>query len=227
MMQGIIGEKMGMTRLYGADHRIRAVTVIRVRPNRVLQAKTEQTDGYAAVQLGMGMRKVRNVPRALLGHVRKAGPGPVPWAIRELPADNPIEHKAGDTVTVSIFAENDLVDVQGLTKGRGYAGVVKRWDFGGGPRTHGQSDRTRAPGAIGSQRPQRVIKGTKMAGHYGAETVTMKNLRVIRVDQEKNLLLVHGAVPGPKNAILLIRKTGRSAAPIAEQKPTAAKKAKK
>lgn len=209
MINAALGRKIGMTRIFNEKNEVIPVTVIDVNSCRVVQVKKVDTDGYNAVQLCFGERKKRNVTKPLLGHLLKHNIQTPPEVIREVRLDSTEGINSSDKVDVSIFNVNDLVDVQGYTKGKGFAGVVKRWGFGGGPRTHGQSDRLRAPGSIGSQRPQRVPKGRKMAGHLGNELVTIKNLRVVRVDKENNLLFVEGSVPGPKNSIVLIKKTGK------------------
>jgi large subunit ribosomal protein L3 len=196
-----------MTRIYN-DTEVVPVTVAQAGPCKIVEILNYQNNKFSA-QICFGERKNRNVPKPLLGHLKKHGITQAPEVIKEVPIDNPQEHKVGDEITSSIFVLNELVDVQGITKGHGFSGVVKRWDFGGGPRTHGQSDRLRHPGAIGSQRPQRVIKGMKMAGHYGVETVTVKNLQIVKIDNEKNLVFIKGAVPGPKNSVFVIKKTGK------------------
>ncbi len=228
MISGLLGQKLGMTRLWTEDNGFVAVTVVQAGPCKVIQVKTPETDGYSAVQLGFGRKKMRNITKPLLGHLRKHGLiNYYPMKIKEFRVENPHEYKPGDEINSSIFQLNELVDVQGTTKGKGFAGVVKRWGFAGGPRTHGQSDRLRAPGSIGSQRPQRVLKGKKMPGHLGAETVTIKNLQILRIDQEKNLLFIKGAIPGNKNSIVVIKKTGKIAKPVAQQvKPEDKKKTK-
>lgn len=209
MINAILGRKIGMTRIFNEKNEVIPVTVIDVNSCRVAQIKTIETDGYNAVQLCFGEKKKRNTTKPLLGHLLKCKIDIPPELIREVRVDSVEGINPADKLDVSIFNVDELVDVQGYTKGKGFAGVVKRWGFGGGPRTHGQSDRLRAPGSIGSQRPQRVPKGRKMAGHLGNELVTIKNLRIVKIDQEKNLLFIKGAVPGAKNSIVLIKKTGK------------------
>lgn len=209
MINAILGRKLGMTRIFNENNEVVPVTVVQAGPCKVVQVKTVETDGYNAVQLCFGRRKMRNITKPLLGHLKKHNIDFYPEVIKEVKVDNVENVHSGDEINVSIFSVDELVDVQGYTKGKGFAGVVKRWGFGGGPRTHGQSDRLRAPGSIGSQRPQRVPKGRKMAGHLGNELVTIKNLQVVRVDPENNLLFIKGAIPGNRNSIVLIKKTGK------------------
>lgn len=209
MINAILGRKLGMTRIFDENNEVIPVTVIQAGPCKVVQVKTKEKDGYSAVQVCFGKKKIRNATKPLLGHLKKHNINFLPEVIKEVRVDNTDNIKSGDEITVSIFNKNELVNVQGYTKGKGFAGVVKRWGFGGGPRTHGQSDRLRAPGSIGSQRPQRVPKGRKMAGHLGNELVTIKNLQVVKIDQNNNLLFLKGAIPGNKNSIVLIKKTGK------------------
>ncbi|MCS7232303.1 MAG: 50S ribosomal protein L3 [Elusimicrobiota bacterium] len=209
MINAVLGRKIGMTRIFNEKNEVVPVTVIDVSSCRVVQVKTLENDGYNAVQLCFGEKKIKNVTKPLLHHFLKHGILIPPEVVREVRVDDVSNIKPSDKIDVSIFEVNELVDVQGYTKGKGFAGVVKRWGFAGGPRTHGQSDRLRAPGSIGSQRPQRVPKGRKMAGHLGNELVTIKNLKIVKIDKEKNLLFIKGAVPGNKNSIVLIKKTGK------------------
>lgn len=209
MINAILGRKLGMTRIFNELNEVVPVTVIQAGPCKIIQAKKCDTDGYNAVQICFGEKKIRNITKPLLGHLKKNNINFYPEIIKEVKVDNLENIKSGDEINISIFTQNELVDIQGYTKGKGFSGVVKRWGFGGGPTTHGQSDRQRAPGSIGSQRPQRVPKGRKMAGHLGDELVTIKNLQIVKIDTEKNLLFVKGAVPGNKNDIVLIKKTGK------------------
>lgn len=207
MPVGLIGRKIGMTRVFDEEGRDIPVTVIEAGPCYVTQIKTPEKEGYAAVQLGFREKKEKRVTKPLLGHFRKAGVPPT-YLLREFRDFDGWESlKLGDKVTVDIFSPGDLVDITGRSKGRGFAGVVKRHGFRGGPRTHGQSDRLRAPGSIGaSSFPSRVFKGTRMAGRMGNRRVTVRNLEVVKVYPEKNLLLVKGAVPGARNGYLEIKK---------------------
>lgn len=206
-MIGLIGRKIGMTRVFDEEGRDIPVTVIEAGPCYVTQIKTPEKDGYIAVQLGFKEKKEKRVTKPLLGHFRKAGVPPT-YVLKEFRDFNGWESlKLGDRITVEVFSPGDLVNITGRSKGRGFAGVVKRHGFRGGPRTHGQSDRLRAPGSIGaSSFPSRVFKGTRMAGRMGNRRVTVRNLEVVKVYPEKNLLLVKGAVPGARNGYLEIKK---------------------
>lgn len=206
-MNGIIGRKLGMTRVFADDGRVHPVTVIEAGPCPVVQVKTP-AGGAKAVQLGFGARKAKRTPRALAGHSRAAGLEAAPRVLRDFPLPDGAEANAGDTVTVSIFAPGDRVKVTGTTKGRGFQGVVKRHGFGGGPSTHGNT-RYRKPGSIGpGTDPSRVIKGKKLPGQYGSVRHTEVGLEVVRIDAERNLLYVKGAVPGPDEGIVIVRKQG-------------------
>ncbi len=205
-MSGLLGKKIGMTRIFDETGNMVPVTVIQAGPCYVTQIKTRETDGYEAVQLGFGEKKEKNVTRPILGHLKKAGVPPV-RKLKEFPPFTDRELKVGDVVTVEIFKPGDTVKVSGNSKGRGFAGVVKRHGFGGGPKSHGQSDRLRAPGSLGqSSYPSRVFKGLKMAGRMGNRRVSVKGLKVVKVDVEKNLLFVKGAVPGARNNFVEIYK---------------------
>jgi len=211
MIRGMVGRKVGMMRLYDGAGRARGVTAIQLGPNRVTQLRTEERDGYSAVQVGFrGNRK--RLTRPGRGHLRTAGlEGETLTLLREFPADNLDDHELGEVVTVDQFEAGSYVDVSGTSKGRGFAGGVKRWGFHGGPKTHGQSDRHRAPGSVGAgTTPGKVFKGQKMAGHMGARTVSVLNLLVVATDPSRDLLFVEGSVPGPPNGIVQVtpgRKT--------------------
>jgi large subunit ribosomal protein L3 len=206
MISGIIGKKLGMTQLFGEDGRVVAVTAIEAGPCTITQIKTKTEEGYDAIQLGFGEAKRLNKPEK--GHLKKLG---FYKHLREFRVEDSSQFQLGERVNVGIFKPGDSVDVIGISKGRGFAGVVKRHHFAGGPKTHGQSDRHRAPGSIGaSTYPGRVLKGQKMAGHMGNERVTVKNLAVVRAEPDKNLLLLKGAVPGARNGLLLIEKPSKS-----------------
>lgn len=229
-IKAILARKVGMTRVYDAQGRFIAVTVLEAGPCSVVQVKTRNNDGYDALQLGFGAVKEKNVDKALRGHFAKAQLGPVRW-LREVRVPKTDGFQAGQEIRVNQFAEGDVVDVSGVNKGKGFAGVVKRHRFRGGPRTHGQSDRWRAPGSSGGQRPQKVFKGIRGPGHMGAEWSTVQRLKVVRVEAEQNLLLVEGSVPGPNGNCLTVRQTNRplkarKAAPAAA-KPAAKKAAAK
>ncbi|AJD46990.1 50S ribosomal protein L3 [Isoalcanivorax pacificus W11-5] len=204
MAIGVVGRKCGMTRVFTEDGASIPVTVIEVSPNRVTQIRTEETDGYQAVQVTTGERRASRVVRPAAGHFAKAGveAGRGVWEFRAEPGDL----AAGGAVTVEIFEAGQIVDVTGISKGKGFQGVIKRWNFRTQDATHGNSLSHRAPGSIGqNQTPGRVFKGKKMAGHMGAERVTVQNLEVVRVDAEKNLLLIKGAVPGATGADVIVR----------------------
>lgn len=203
MITGILGKKVGMTQVFQDEGAVVAVTAIEAGPCTVTQIKTKAKEGYDAVQLGFGPAKRINRPQR--GHLKKLGPYK---HLREFRVEDASRIQLGDSVDVGIFHPGDLVDVIGTSKGRGFAGVVKRYHFAGGSKTHGQSDRHRAPGSIGAGTdPGRVIKGLKMAGHMGDERVTVQKLQVVQADPERNLLLVRGAVPGPRNGLLIVRKS--------------------
>jgi large subunit ribosomal protein L3 len=207
MVNGIIGKKLGMTQLFAPDGTVTPVTVIKAGPCIVVQKKTVNTDGYNAVQLGLVEDKApRRVNKPTEGHFKRAGVPPT-RVLREVRVEASDEAtNVGDKILVDIFNENDLVDVVGKSKGRGFAGFIKRHGFHGGRATHGSMFH-RAPGGIGaSAYPSRVFKGTKMAGHMGDERKTLKNLRVVAVDTENNLLMIRGALPGPNGAYVLIKK---------------------
>ena len=204
MINTIYGKKLGMTQIFAEDDTVLPVTVIQADPNTICQVKTADTDGYEAVQLGFGAIKEKKVNKPMAGHFKKQGVKPVRH-LRELRVDAAAEYKVGDEVTISNFAEAKKVDVTGTSKGKGFAGVMKRYNFGGGPGGHG-SHFHRAPGSVGQcATPSRVFKGLKLPGHMGCATVTTRNLSVVRIDEEQNLILVKGAVPGGKNAVVRIR----------------------
>ncbi len=203
MSQGIIGKKLGMTQVYKENAKVVGVTAIEAGPCVVIQVKTVDKDGYKAAQLGFGQPKRLKSPEK--GHLK--GFGEFRY-LRELRLAENENVEPGQKIDVSVFKAGDLVDITGISKGKGFAGVVKRHHFKGGPKTHGQSDRQRAPGSIGSTTsPGRVFKGTRMAGRMGNDRVTAQRLEVIRTDPAKNLLLVKGAVPGATNALLIIKKS--------------------
>lgn len=203
MALGIIGRKLGMTQLFRENAKAEAVTVIEAGPCMVTQVKTAAREGYNAVQLGYGQAKRLKSPQR--GHLKKLGEFKY---LREFRLEDAEPVEVGQKIDVSLFKTGDRVDVSGISKGKGFAGVVKRHHFAGGPKTHGQSDRHRAPGSIGaSASPGRVWKGVRMAGHMGNERVTVRNLEVLEADLERNRLLVKGAVPGATHGLLLIKKT--------------------
>jgi large subunit ribosomal protein L3 len=203
MSAGIIGKKIGMTRVFEDSGVAVAVTVIEAGPCPVVQRKTVARDGYNAVQVGFGTAKKPNSPTK--GHFKRAGVAPTA-TLREFRTDD--DHAVGDELNVAaLFSVGDLVDVTGITKGKGYQGVVKRWHFAGGKKTHGGEKDHRRVGSIGASAwPSRVVPGIRMAGHMGHDQVTVQNLMVIQADSERRLLVVKGAVPGPKNGLVVIRK---------------------
>jgi large subunit ribosomal protein L3 len=206
VIEGLLGRKLGMVQLFDKEGRMRAATVIEAGPCLVTQLRTTEKDGYQAVQLGYGAKRRLNKP--MRGHLKRLGDL---RHLREFRVDDPGLHKVGERVGVEIFQEGDEVDITGTSKGRGFAGGVKRHGFRGGPKTHGQSDRHRAPGAIGAgNTPGRVFKGLRMAGHMGAEQVTVRNLEVLQSNAARGLLLVAGAVPGARNGLLKIRYTKKT-----------------
>lgn len=215
MVNGIIGKKVGMTQLFAADGTVTPVTVIKAGPCVVVQKKSASgADGYDAVQLGFVEErpvKLKNVNKPMRGHFEKTGGGTPPTRVlKEFRTDGADgEVNIGDTVRVDQFADGDTIEVVGKSKGRGFAGTVKRHNFNRGPESHGSMN-VRAPGSIGqSAYPSRVIKGTRSSGHMGDERVTVKGLRVARVDAENNLLMVRGAVPGAPGSVVLIKKAAR------------------
>lgn len=203
MIQGLLGRKLGMTQVFDETGVVHPVTVVEAGPCVVTQVKTTEQDGYGAVQLGFGLDKRLNKPEQ--GH--RHASGFMSRALREIRSEDPSEFTVGQVLKADVFADGEAVDVTGTSKGRGFQGGVKRHGFRGGPKTHGQSDRHRAPGSIGSSAtPGRVFKGMRMAGHMGHERVTVQNLRIVRVDLERNLLLIEGSVPGPNKGLVLIRR---------------------
>ena len=203
MIEGLIGKKLGMTQIFTERGETVPVTVLEVGPCVVTQVKTTEKEGVQSVQLGWGHKKRLNEPEK--GHLRASGAQS--RHLRDMKTEDGDAYTVGQTLDASVFAVGDFIDVTGTSKGKGFQGVVKRHGFSGGPKTHGQSDRWRAPGSIGATTtPGRVFKGTRMAGHMGDERVTVQNLEVVRVDTERNLLLVKGSVPGATNGLLLVRR---------------------
>ncbi|WP_290101253.1 50S ribosomal protein L3 [Duncaniella muris] len=205
-MPGLLGKKIGMTSVFSADGKNVPCTVIEVGPCVVTQIKTAEKDGYEAVQLGFTEKKDKHTTAPMAGHFKKAGVAPQRHLAEFKGFDG--EYKLGDTITVDLFNENDFVDIQGTSKGKGFQGVVKRHGFGGvGQSTHGQHNRLRAPGSVGAcSYPAKVFKGMRMAGQMGNEKVTIQNLQVLKVIAEHNLLLIKGSIPGSKGSIVLIEK---------------------
>ncbi|WP_438951392.1 50S ribosomal protein L3 [Porticoccus sp.] len=206
MTIGIVGRKCGMTRVFTEDGASIPVTVIEAEPNRITQIKTDDTDGYVAVQVTTGARRASRVSKSQVGHFAKAGveAGRGSWEFRV--GDLPADLQVGGSITVEQFEAGQKVDATGTSKGKGFQGVIKRWNFSMQDATHGNSLSHRAPGSIGQcQTPGRVFKGKKMSGHMGAERVTTQNLEIVRIDAERNLLLIKGAVPGAPGGDVIIR----------------------
>ena len=212
MAKAILGRKLGMTQIFTEEGRVVPVTVVESGNNFVLQNKTDETDGYNAVQIGFGEVKEKNVNKPLKGHFEKAGIKAVRF-IREMRLSAPSEYNVGDTIGVDIFAAGDLVDVVGTSKGKGFAGGIKRHNFARGPMGHGSKSH-REPGSTGamiSGPGGRVLKGKKLPGRMGGERVTVQRLTVVRVDADRNLILIKGAIPGPKKGFVVIKDTVKPA----------------
>jgi large subunit ribosomal protein L3 len=213
-MIGLLGKKLGMTRLFDAQGRTIPVTVIEAGPCVVTQVKTADTDGYFAVQLGFGLKREKNLTRPLLGHLKKSN-APSVAIIREFRQPEAVTINPGDSVTVEQFKVGDAVHVTGISKGRGFQGVMKRHGFTGHRASRGTHESFRGPGSIGAHTsPGRVFKGKRMAGHMGVDRKTIRNLPVLKVDQEHNLLVVKGSIPGTANGWVEIRKQSRYPKPI-------------
>jgi large subunit ribosomal protein L3 len=206
-MPGILGKKIGMTSVFNAEGDLVPVTVIQAAPSKIISVKNEEKDGYAAIVVGYGEKKEKNISKPVLGQFNKSNLSPFRM-IKEFKGFDSNSAKVGDEIKVDLFKEGDTIKVRGKSKGKGFQGVMKRHNFGGvGGTTHGQSDRLRAPGSIGaSSYPSRVFKGQRMAGRKGFENVTVRNLKVIRVVPEENLIMVKGAVPGSINSIVELIK---------------------
>jgi large subunit ribosomal protein L3 len=203
MINGLLGKKIGMSQVFAADGQRIPVTVLEAGPCTILQKKTGEADGYEAVQLGFDAKKAHRTNKPAMGHFKKAGKGAFAH-VREFNSDD--ECQVGDEVTCDMFKPGDRIDITGTSKGKGFQGVMKRWGFSGGRASHGSMFK-RGPGAIGqSAWPSKVFKGKKMAGQMGNARVTTQNLIVVEVRPEQNLILVRGAVPGPKNGLVMIRK---------------------
>jgi large subunit ribosomal protein L3 len=204
VIRGLLGRKLGMTRLFDDKGVAIATTLIEAGPCWITQVQTNPRARGNAVQIGFQETRPRRLTKGQLGHLKRLPPL---RQLREVPVDDATETEVGDKVDASIFSEGERVDIIATSKGKGFAGVMKRHGFHGGPKTHGQSDRWRAPGSIGSgTTPGRVVKGLRMAGQMGNERVTVKNLRVVKVDPDNNLVAVKGAVPGPRGGIVLVKK---------------------
>lgn len=211
MKKGILGKKIGMTQIFAEDGRLIPVTVVEAGPCSVVQKKTVENDGYSAVQLGFGDKKEKNTNKPMKGHFQKAGVS-IKRYLKEFKFDNADEMNVGDEIKVDMFEAGDVLDVTGTSKGHGYAGTVKRWGTHRGPMSHG-SHYHRGPGSLGAcSSPSRVYKGKKLPGHYGVDKVTIQNLDLVKVDAERNLLLIRGSVPGPKGGLLIIKNAVKAKA---------------
>ena len=207
MQKGIIGKKIGMTQIFDENGKVVPVTVVEAGPCVVSQKKTVENDGYAAVQIGFGDLKAHKVKKPMAGHVAKANVAPK-RTLREFRFDDIDAYNVGDLVKADVFAAGDKVDVTGTSKGKGYAGVIKRWNFQRLKESHGSGPVARHGGSIGScSDPSRVYPGKKMAGHLGSERVTVQNLQVVKVDAENNLIAIKGAIPGPNGGTVVIHDT--------------------
>ena len=203
MQKCLVGKKLGMTQLFDANGTVVPVTVIEAGPCVVAQKKTAENDGYEAIQIGYGDLKASKVNKPMKGHFAKGDVAPKK-VLREFRVNDTAAYNVGDIIKADVFAEGDAVDVRGTSKGKGYAGVVKRWNFGRLKESHGTGPVHRHGGSLGVIDPARVFKGKKMAGHLGNERVTVQNLSVVKVDAEKNIIAVKGAVPGPKGGIVVL-----------------------
>lgn len=213
MINTLLGFKQNQTQKFTSGGVRIPVTQVKAGPCVVVQVKTTEKDGYLSLQLGCGFKKESNIKKPVLGHLKKAALKTMPLFLREVRLGQSLgEVKSGSEIKLAdVFEPGDIVDVQGVSKGKGFAGVVKRWGFAGGPRTHGQSDRERAPGSVGATTtPGRVLKGKRMAGRMGQDNVTVKNLLVVATDPEKDLLMIKGLVPGSIGGLLLIKKVGEA-----------------
>ena len=210
-MRGIIGKKVGMTQLFDDQGVVVPVTVIEAGPCYVTQVKTVETDGYSAIQLGFEEVAERKLTKGQKGHLQKAGT-PVVRRLREMRSDEgDTQYTLGDVIKADIFADGEVVDVTAVSKGKGFAGAVKRHHFAGGPKTHGQSDRHRAPGSRGAgTTPGHTYPGLRGPGHMGHEQVTVQNLKIALVDAERNLIAIRGAVPGPRGGLVLVRASKKA-----------------
>ena len=209
MNKGLIGKKIGMTQLFDENGKVIPVTVVEAGPCTVVQKKTIENDGYAAVQVGFGDVKVTKVNKPMAGHFKKADVAPKK-VLKEFRLENIADVNVGDVLKADIFAAGDRVDVVGTSKGKGTAGVIKRWNFSRLKETHGTGPVHRHGGSLGVIDPARIFKGKKMAGHLGTEKVTVQNLDIVKVDVENNLIAIKGAIPGPKNGIVVIADTVKS-----------------
>ncbi|MFD0716735.1 50S ribosomal protein L3 [Paenibacillus sp. GCM10027626] len=204
-MKGILGKKLGMTQVFTAEGNVIPVTVIEAGPNVVLQKKDQENDGYEAIQIGFSDKKEKRATKPEIGHAKKAETAPKRY-VREIRGINIGEYEVGQVIKADLFAEGEFVDVTGISKGKGFQGTIKRWGQSRGPMTHG-SRYHRGPGSMGSIQANRVPKGKHLPGHMGNDTITIQNLEVIRVDAERNVLLVKGSIPGAKNSFVKVKST--------------------
>ena len=209
MKKGLIGKKIGMTQLFDENGKVIPVTVVEAGPCTVVQKKTIENDGYEAIQVGFGDVKVQRVNKPMAGHFKKADVAPKK-VLKEFRLENIADVNVGDILKADVFAAGDRVDVVGTSKGKGTAGVIKRWNFSRLKETHGTGPVHRHGGSLGVIDPARIFKGKKMAGHLGAEKVTVQNLDIVKVDVENNLIAIKGAIPGPKNGIVVIADSVKS-----------------
>ena len=209
--KALVGEKVGMTQVWDDDHRVVPVTVVRVTPLRVVQIKTPERDGYSALQVTFGTREAKKLPQPKAGHFAKAGVAPGTKLV-ELRLDDVTGYEIGQEISVDTLAAGDLIDVSAVSKGKGFAGTMKRHNFSAQKASHGTHRVHRKPGSVGAcATPARVFKGTRMAGRMGGERVTTLNLEVVEADAERSLLLVKGAIPGPKGGLVIVRNAVKAA----------------
>ncbi|MCK8602683.1 50S ribosomal protein L3 [Desulfoferrobacter suflitae] len=207
-MKAIIGRKLGMTQIFAEDGSAVPVTIVEAGPCIVTQVKTPERDGYSALQIGFGTRKAKNINKPLRGHMEKAGKGYF-QVLREVRTDQPGDYQVGQAISAELFEIGERIDVIGTSKGKGFAGTIKRWGFKRGPSTHGCKN-VREPGSTGMATfPGRVLKGKRMPGQKGNKRITTMNLKIVDVRPEQNLMLIKGAIPGSSNGIVFIRKTNR------------------
>ncbi|ADG81182.1 50S ribosomal protein L3 [Thermincola ferriacetica] len=205
MSKGILGKKIGMTQIFNEQGEVLPVTVVEAGPCVVVQKKTVETDGYNSIQLGFGEKRESLLTKPLKGHFAKAGVKPMKY-LKEFKVVNIDDYQLGQEIKVDIFEAGERVDVEGTSKGKGFAGTIKRYNFQRGPMAHGSKSHRRV-GSAGAKGPARVFKGTKRPGHLGAEKVTIQNLEIVKVDPERNLLLIKGAIPGPKGSLVAVKSS--------------------
>ena len=204
-MKGILGKKIGMTQVFAKDGKIIPVTVVSVEPNVVMQIKTKETDGYEAIQLGFATKKEKHSTKAEMGHAKKANAAPKRF-LKEIKGVEVSNYELGQEIKCDVFEAGEIVDVTGTSKGKGFQGVIKRYNQSRGPMGHG-SQYHRGVGSMGTLRPMRVFKGKKLPGHMGNETVTIQNLEVVAIDLDENVILIKGNIPGPKNSFVVIKSS--------------------